>query len=135
MLRTVPIIDLISDAGVATRVAVESGHSCPAAGARRSRALECGDISRRFAFDVAAKAATTVAALVCRACSTAGKFKSSANLMEVKGSEAQGVSREIVRRKRGAKARADEQERDERLLGADERASHREVQIHQGTEE
>ena len=78
-----------------------------------SGALECGDVSRRFAFELAAKAATAVAALVCRACSTAGKFKSSANLMEVKGSEAQGVSREIVRRKRGAKARADEQERDE----------------------
>jgi hypothetical protein len=31
--------------------------------ARRSRALECGDVSRRFAFDVAAKAATAVAAL------------------------------------------------------------------------
>ena len=43
-------------------------------------------------------------ALVCRACSTARKLKSSPNLMEVKGSEAQGVSREIVPRKRGAKA-------------------------------
>jgi hypothetical protein len=55
--------------------------------------------------------------------------------MEVKGSEAQGVSREIVPRKRGAKVRADEQERDERLLGEDERASQREVHIHQESEE
>jgi hypothetical protein len=44
----------------------------------------------------ARKAAAEPHALVRRACSATRKLKSSPNLMEVKGSEAQGVSREIV---------------------------------------
>ena len=53
--------------------------------------------------------------------------------MEVKGSEAQGRHREVgSERKRGAKIRADGQERDLRPTASDERATDNEVRIHQG---
>ena len=73
--------------------------------------------------------------IVCRACSTARKLKSSTNLMEVKGSEAQGVSRETVLG--SAEQRREPMNKNvmRGCLGADERAMHCEVHIHQAFEE
>jgi len=59
--------------------------------------------------------------------------KSRPNLMEVKGSEAQGRHREVG--SEGSveqKIRADGQELDLRPTASDERATDREVRIHQG---